>query len=121
MSATPADYKEALLRETREEKPAKADAKASILLAASGIAYAALLTVGSASTWYPDALRDHTAALCTWAALGLSLAGIVFVAAAVKPRLRAKRPPREKPEYYGDVEAFWPRAVAARKHPQAPP
>lgn len=64
------DLKEAILSETREEL-AKADAKASILLAASGIVFAALLAGGSASSWYPDKLSCHTARSFAWAAVVL--------------------------------------------------
>jgi hypothetical protein len=99
-SPTPTDYKEALLRETREEL-ARADTKASILLAASGIAFAALFKD-------PDKLSQHTARTLTWIALGLTLGGICFVAAAVKPRLRAKHDKSPTPHYFGDVEAYRP-------------
>jgi hypothetical protein len=101
-------YRDSLLSETREEL-AKADAKASILLAASGIAFAALLTAGSTASWYPDKLSCHSARVLAWVAVTLTFVGIVFVGAAVKPRLRAKRPHRGNPHYFGDVEAYWPR------------
>jgi hypothetical protein len=92
-------YKEALLRETREEL-AKADTKASILLAASSIAFAALLED-------PDKLLQDDARRLAWA-LALALAGICFVGAAVKPRLRATDVEAPTPHYFGDVEAYRP-------------
>lgn len=99
------DYKEGLLQETREEL-AKADAKASILLAASGIIVAALLAADKAP-WYPTRLKH--AEVLGWVAVALMIAGVVFIAAAVKPRLRAKRPLPGVPHYFADVEAYWPR------------
>ena len=113
----PSTVSEALLRETREEL-AKADAKASILLAASGIAFAALLTVGSAGSWYPDKLSHHAARMLVWLAIALTLSGISFVAAAVKPRLRASHPRGPVIHYFADVEAYWPRWWKRRKRTQ---
>lgn len=107
-SAPAMHYKGELLQETREEL-ARADAKASILLAASGIAFAALLSAGSAGTWYPEMLSRAAARALVWVALGSALLGICFVGAAVKPRLRANPKLRGKPHYFGDVEAYWPR------------
>ena len=99
-SPTPIAYKESLLRETREEL-ARADTKASILLAASGIALAALFKD-------PDKLTDARSRTLTWVALALTLAGILFLGAAVKPRLRAKHSKTPMPHYFGDVEAYRP-------------
>jgi hypothetical protein len=122
----PNAYAEALLRDTRDEL-AKADAKASILLATSGIGLAALLSNGSDSTWYPNNLAEAAARISAWTALGLTLLGIALVGAAVKPRLRAKHERTSgKVHYFGDVEAFRPnvwrlrhrnrRCAAARTH-----
>lgn len=101
------DSREALLRETREEL-AKADVKASILLAASGIALSALLTAGDKAPWYPDHLTEVNARRCAWAAAALMIVGMLFVGAAVKPRLRAKHGTTPVVHYFGDVEAFRP-------------
>jgi hypothetical protein len=101
------DSREALLRETREEL-AKADAKASILLAASGIALSALLTVSNKAPWYPDNLTELNARRCAWAAAALMIVGMLLVGAAVKPRLRAKHGTTPVVHYFGDVEAFRP-------------
>lgn len=99
-SSTSNLYKETLLRETREEL-AKADTKASILLAASSIAFAALLTD-------PDKLSHHAARTLSWVALALTLTGICLIGAAVKPRLRAKHSKTPTPHYFGDVDAYRP-------------
>lgn len=101
------DLKQALLSEVREEL-AKADAKASILLAASGIAFAALLTAGSTTSWYPGNLADQWARYCAWGAFVLTLVGIVAVGAAVNPRTSHHKPHRPKVRYFGDVADRWP-------------
>lgn len=103
-----AQYRELLLRETREELQ-KADTKASILLAASGIAFTALLTSGSAATWFPDRLKNDIASTCGWAAIAAGLAGVVFVGSAVKPRLRHKAIRDDQIDYFGDVDSYRPR------------
>jgi hypothetical protein len=103
----PDQYRNDLLRETRDEL-AKADAKASILLAASGIAASAFVTVGNGGTWYPENLADHVARVFAWAAIGLTLAGIVTVGMAVKPRMRARHDVIGPPHYFGDVEGYRP-------------
>ena len=100
-------YKEVLLRETREEL-ARADTKASILLAASGIALAALLSRGNAAGWYPEKLAHHAARVLIWVSLGLLLVGVAFVGSAVKPRLRTRHDKPAKPQYFADVEAYRP-------------
>ena len=101
-------YKESLLQETREE-PGKADAKASILLAASGIGAAALLTVGTTATWYPGHLRHSPAPVFAWLAVGLALAGILFLGLAVKPRLNPSPRKGQPPHYFGDVDEYYPK------------
>ncbi len=107
-------YKDALLRETREEL-AKADGKASILLAASGIAFTALLTGATTSGWDPDKLLCHTARILTWSAIAVALLGGTFLGAAVKPRLRPEDDPPARPHYFGDVAAFGPSRWEMRK------
>jgi Family of unknown function (DUF5706) len=102
----PTTYKQDLLRETREEL-ARADTKASILLAASGIAFAALIKD-------PDKLTHHAARICSWLALAFTLVGICVVAAAVKPRLRTKHAQVLRPDYFGDAEAFRPAWLTLR-------
>jgi len=104
----PTAYKEALLRETREELQ-KADNKASILLAASGIVFTAVLTAATTIGWDPDRLSVKTARTTLWLAIGLVAIGVVLIAAAVKPRLRIRSGTHEEIDYFGDVEAYWPR------------
>jgi hypothetical protein len=100
-------YREALLAETREELQ-KADAKASILLAATGIAFSALLAAAGAGTWTPDKLNHGDAKMAVWCSLALALVGIFLLGSAVKPRLGARALDREKLHYFGNVRAYWP-------------
>lgn len=101
-------YREALLAETREELQ-KADNKASILLAASGIALSALGSAFAAGTWSPSHLANGDARLWTWISISLALAGLFVIGTAVKPRLHPKETEREALHYFGDVHAFWPK------------
>jgi hypothetical protein len=100
-------YREALLSETREELQ-RADAKASILLAATGIAFSALLAAAGAGTWTPEKLQHGDARLAVWCSLALGLVGIGVLGSAVKPRFQARAMDREKLHYFGNVRAFWP-------------
>lgn len=101
-------YREILLSETREEL-LKADNKASILLAASGIAASALLSAFWADQWSPSKLRHGDARLYACLAIAAGLLGIVLVAAAVKPRLRASNSvDHQQLHYFGSVHHFWP-------------
>jgi MFS family permease len=101
-------YREDLLAETREELQ-RADNKASILLAASGIALSALLAAFAAGTWSPSHLAHNDARICSWISMILALLGLAFIGAAVKPRLRPKETKKERLHYYGDVQGFWPK------------
>lgn len=101
--------KETLLRETREEL-GKADAKASILLAASGIAVAALLASGNDADWYPENLYSLWARRLAWAALAVTLLGVGFVGSAVRPRLRRQDSLANNAVHcFDDVRHFVPR------------
>jgi hypothetical protein len=106
-SAERCHYKEALLTETREELQ-KADSKASILLAASGIAASAVLTALGAGTWTPAKLHHIDARWVSFAAMSSILVGLCFLAAAVKPRMRAKAMDKTRLHYFGNVRAYWP-------------
>ena len=101
-------YREALLAETREELQ-RADNKASILLAASGIALSALLAAFAAGTWSPSHLAHIDARVWSWISMTLALFGLAFIGAAVKPRLRPKETTKERLHYFGDIQAFWPK------------
>jgi MFS family permease len=95
-------YATALLSDVRQEID-RADAKASILLAASGVAAGALLAGLIAGTWTPLALQTAIQWVW-WVGLAESAAGICCLALAVYPR-------EEKNDsgvswsvsYYGDV------------------
>jgi hypothetical protein len=107
-------YRGALLAETREELQ-KADNKASILLAASGIALSALLTAFAAGTWSPSHLTNRDAQFWTWTSMSLALIGLFFIGAAVKPRLRSKETERQVLHYFADVHGFWPKWYRIRR------
>ncbi len=100
-------YREALLRETREELQ-RADFKASILLAATGIAYSALLTAAAAGSWTPSVLHKNSARLILWSSIILGALGIALLGAAVRPRLRSNNKNPELLHHFGDVHSFWP-------------
>jgi hypothetical protein len=98
-------YATSLLSNAREEI-GRADAKASILLAASGVVTGALLAGLIAGTWTP--LRMHVAAQWLWwLGTGEAAVGIWCLAWAVYPR----NPRRDSGHpwavgYYGDVVGF---------------
>ena len=70
-------YREALLTETREELQ-KADSKASILLAASGIAAGALLSATLSGQWTPNKLHHGDARLFAWISITAGLVGVLI-------------------------------------------
>ena len=98
-------YATSLLSGVREEID-RADAKASILLAASGVAAGALVAGLTAGTWTP--LRLQTAIQWVWwLGVAESAIGIGCLALAVYPRERENdsgAPPAVL--YYGDVLAY---------------
>ena len=98
-------YATSLLNGVREEID-RADVKASILLAASGVAAGALLAGLIAGTWSP--LKLHAAIQWAWW-LGVfeSVVGIFCLALAVYPRERKGNPEISwTVVYYGDVLAY---------------
>jgi MFS family permease len=98
-------FAEVLLDEGREELN-RADAKASILLSAAGIIFAALITGVLAGTWTPHKLHHHPATeVAFWFGLAVGVLGIGLLAWAVLPKIRhAGR--RESLAYFGHVVAF---------------
>lgn len=91
-----------ILREAREEL-ARADGKASILLAAIGVIVGAIVASVLAGSWHPTQLDDHIEWLW-WIGSAIGLAGAVSFGAAVFPRTtyRSKRRPGIV-AYFGDV------------------
>jgi Family of unknown function (DUF5706) len=103
-------YLEDLLEDTREELT-RADSKAALLLAASGVAAGALLAGLLGGKWTPFAL-DNRIEWLWWLGVGSAASGILSIAAAVYPRIhRGEVPNPGAPAYYGDVATF--RDVAA--------
>jgi hypothetical protein len=96
-------YLEDLLDNTREEL-ARADSKAALLLAATGVVVGALLAGLFAGKWTPFDL-DSRIEWLWWLGVCAAAAGIFSIAGAVYPRLRPRGapPPPGAPAYFGDV------------------
>jgi MFS family permease len=99
-----------ILREAREEL-ARADGKASLLLAAAGIVIGALVAAFLAGTWHPSKLKDGVEWLW-WVGTALGSFGTLALAAAVFPRTtyRARRRPGMV-SYFGDVVGLSPQEL----------
>lgn len=98
-------YAASLLAECREEVD-RADKKASILLAATGVGIGALLAGLIAGKWSPFQLKDAIQWLW-WTGVAATAGGLWYLACAVYPRTRRRGV--DKPEsvaYFGDVLAF---------------
>jgi len=94
-----------LLRDTREEV-ARADSKASLLLASSGVVVGALLAGLIAGRWSPFELNNRIEWMW-WLAAGLAAAGLIALGSAVWPRFARRNSPRPSvPSYFGDVATF---------------
>ena len=95
-----------MLDDTREEL-ARADSKAALLLAATGVVVGALLAGLFGGRWTPFELNSRIAWLW-WLGVAAAAAGIFSTAAAVYPRLRPRGtpPPPGAPTYFGDVTAY---------------
>ncbi|WP_062351026.1 Pycsar system effector family protein [Herbidospora yilanensis] len=101
-SDSAAEHALRLLTEAREEA-GRADLKASILLAASGVAISALLGALIAGSWTPARLEG--AAFLWWAAGVLGAASVATFVAAIYPReLRSRNPNRIA--FFGDAAAL---------------
>jgi len=110
---------EVLLDEGREELN-RADAKASILLSAAGVIYAALIAGVLAGTWTPHKLHHHPATeVAFWAGLAVGVLGLALLAWAVLPRVRHTGR-RESLAYFGHVVMFnesrWAIRTTSRQH-----
>lgn len=94
-----------LLADTREELT-RADSKAALLLAATGVVIGALLAGLLSQEWTPFDLNNKVEWIW-WVGVGCAAAGVFSIAAAVYPRTqrRGARHPGV-PAYYGDVAAY---------------
>jgi MFS family permease len=94
-----------LLAETREELT-RADSKAALLLAASGVVIGALLAGLFGSKWTPFDLNNKIEWLW-WLGVASAAFGVFSIAAAVYPRVRRHGTVHPGvPSYYGDVAAY---------------
>lgn len=94
-----------LLKEAREEL-SRADSKAALLLATTGVAVGALLAGLLGGKWTPFDL-DNRVQWIWWLGVGSAASGIYSIAAAVYPRIRRHQTtPAGAPAYYGDVAAY---------------
>ena len=94
-----------LLAETREELT-RADSKAALLLAASGVVIAALLAGLLGSQWTPFDLNTSVEWLW-WLGVASAAFGVFSIAAAVYPRIRRHGTIHPGvPSYYGDVASY---------------
>ena len=116
---SPSSYLADLLEDTREELT-RADSKAALLLAATGVAAGALLAGLLGGRWTPFSL-DNRVEWIWWIGVCAAGAGILSIAAAVYPRIRLRSAPNpEAPAYYGDVAAYDSLEAFRRAVEQAP-
>jgi hypothetical protein len=95
-------YAVALLEETREEVD-RADRKAQVLLASTGVVIAVLFGVLNAGRWSPFRL-DVTVQWLWWIGLGEAVLGVWAMAASIFPRTgRRGQKNNEHIYYFGDV------------------
>jgi hypothetical protein len=111
-------YAEELLAATREEL-VRADAKAALLVAASGVGISALLGGVISAKWSPAEL-DNGIEWIWWLGAACAAAGVVFLGDAVYPRLRINR--ENAPiTYFRDVVATPRNRLAERIESSARP
>ncbi|MEA2676619.1 MAG: hypothetical protein QOJ81_760 [Chloroflexota bacterium] len=106
MSATDAEakeYTERLLTETREEL-VRADTKASLLFAVSGVLLAAFLAGVINGEWTPGDLDKWATGVFALGAV-LYLIAVVALGSAVWPRVTHKEAKRSA-DYFGDIVAY---------------
>ncbi|WP_423265231.1 Pycsar system effector family protein [Frondihabitans sp. 4ASC-45] len=108
VSRTESALVESLLSEAREEL-GRADNKASILLAASGVVVGALIAAVLAGSWSPSDLSTLTAWIW-WLACGFLAAGIACFGSAIYPRTTRPAKLPDFVAYFGDVVVFEHRA-----------
>lgn len=103
---------QSLLNEAREEL-GRADNKASILLAASGLIVGALIAAVLAGSWSPAQLSAVTAWIW-WIACVFLAAGIACLGTAIYPRTSRPLKLPDFVAYFGDVVALKCRADLER-------
>jgi hypothetical protein len=109
---TPADHEafvRQLLVETREEL-LRADAKASLLLASTGVAIGALIAGLLARTWSPYSL-DNRVEWLWWVGVAAAAAAVWKLGAAVAPRTKRQGSPPTALAYFADVNAYTDRSA----------
>jgi hypothetical protein len=92
-----------ILTAAREELT-RADMKASLLLAAGGIAVSPFLTAILSNAWRPSRLSSINESFW-WLGVAAVCIGLASLGVAVYPRVRAKGFDRDTVSYYGDVVA----------------
>lgn len=106
-------YLEMLLAATREEL-VRADTKASILLAASGVVLGALFAALLAGDWSPSVL-DNRVEWIWWLAVLMAASGVIALAMAVYPKtISRKQRPISTLTYFGDVGSLTTAGVKNR-------
>jgi|SRR5579871_2196149 len=100
-----ASYLADLLADTREELT-RAESKAALILATTGVVIGALLAGLFAGKWTPFDLNSKIEWLW-WLGVASAGAGVFSIAAAVYPRIRRRGAAHPGvPAYYGDVAAY---------------
>jgi hypothetical protein len=102
-SPTERRVEEAMLAEAREDI-SYADHKASMVLAALGIGFSALLGGLFASSWRPNDLVSW-GEVAWWIGGACALASVIFAGLAVWPRVGSKTP-SDDVYYWGDVRRY---------------
>lgn len=97
-------YAAAVLDNAREELD-RADKKASILLAGTGVAIGALLSGLLAGSWAPSML-DNKVEWMWWLGVACAAAAVGALGCAVFPRISRPKERRQLIAYFGDVVAF---------------
>lgn len=100
MSEAVGEYAERILTETREEL-VRADGKASLLLAASGVVLGVALAAVVNGKWEPGDLASGATVVFA-AGAGLYLVAICALGYAVWPRIRREDETRPA-DYFGDI------------------
>jgi MFS family permease len=94
-----------MLADTREELT-RADTKAALILAATGVVIGALLAGLLSGKWTPFDLNSKIEWLW-WLGVGSAAFGVFSIAAAVYPRISRRGTAHPGvPAYYGDVAAY---------------